>query len=137
MDAPTLKAGSGTHVEIELLSRSGENENMAFDIVPEPSADYARGYLSERTPLAQAITGHMQGETVPYKMEALYAVRILKVELSTDAPLAELAKQRQEKYDQAVRDAERSNAINFASSFSGKWGDYDPDSLPKDESEPK
>jgi hypothetical protein len=28
---------------------------------------------------------------------------------------------------------EHTSAVVFASSFSGKWGDYDPDSLPKDD----
>jgi hypothetical protein len=47
--------------------------------------------------------------------------------------LADLAAKRQTQFNKAVRDVERTNAINFASSFSGKWGDYDPDSLPKDQ----
>jgi len=134
MSAVKLKAGSGMHVEIELLSRAGNNEEMAFDIVPDSSADYARGYLSEKTPLAKAITGHVEGETVPYQMDELYAVCISKVTQSQDTPLADLAEERQAKFTKAVREAERTNAVNFASSFSGKWGDYDPDSLPKDES---
>ena len=133
MDTTKLKAGSGMHVEVELLSRSGENEMMVFDIVPESSADYARGYLSENTPLARAITGRLEGETIPYQMDELYAVHILKVMRSQDTPLTDLAEERQAKFTKAVRDAERTNAINFASSFSGKWGDYDPDSLPKDD----
>lgn len=133
MDATKLKAGSGMHVEIELLSRSGDNEKMVFDIVPEPSADYARGYLSERTPLAKALVGHIEGETIQYQMDELYAVRILSVSQSQNASLTDLAEERQAKYAKAVRDAERISAVNFASSFSGKWGDYDPDSLPKDE----
>jgi hypothetical protein len=132
MDEVKLKAGPGKHVEVELLSRSGENESMAFDIVPDSSADYARGYLSEAAPLAKAITGHTEGERVPYPVAELYAVRILSVKNSAQTNLLDLAEERQEKYNQAVRDAERSNASNFASSFSGKWGDYDPDSLPKD-----
>lgn len=132
MNAVKLKAGLGMHVEVELMSRSGEADRMAFDIVPDSSADYARGYLSEATPLAKAIIGHTEGETLPYKMAELVAVRILKVSKSEGTNLDELAEERQAKYDQAVRDAERTNAVNFASSFSGKWGDYDPDSLPKE-----
>jgi hypothetical protein len=89
--------------------------------------------LSEGTPLAKALAGHIEGETMPYPMDELYAVRVLKVTQSCDTPLTDLAQERQEKYMKAVREAEHSNAVNFASSFSGKWGDYDPDSLPKDE----
>jgi len=91
--------------------------------------------LSENAPLAKALTGHVQGETIPYAMDELYAVRILKVAASQGAPLEDLANERQAKYSQAVREAERINAVSFASSFSGKWGDYDPDSLPKDQEE--
>jgi len=135
MDEIKIKAGPGKHVEIELLSRSGGHEPMAFDIVPEQSADYSRGFLSERTPLAKALIGHMEGETIPYAMDELYAVRILKVTASEDAPLEKLADERQAKYSQTVREVEHTIAVNFASSFSGKWGDYDPDSLPKDNTE--
>ncbi|OGO64891.1 MAG: hypothetical protein A2030_03610 [Chloroflexi bacterium RBG_19FT_COMBO_50_10] len=132
MDGSKIKAGSGKHVEIELLSRTGNNEKMAFDIVPEQSADYARGYLSEGAPLAKALAGHLEGETVAYQMDELYAVRILQIRQSQEPPLADLAEERQAKYTQAIREAEHTNAVNFASSFSGKWGDYDPDSLPKE-----
>lgn len=135
MDEVKVKAGVGRHVEVELLSHSGENEKMVFDIVPEPSADYARGYLSENSPLAKALTGHVEGETIPYTMDELYAVHILKVAESKETPLEDLAKDRQTKYAQAVRDAEHTQAVNFASSFSGKWGDYDPDSLPKEDNQ--
>jgi hypothetical protein len=31
-----------------------------------------------------------------------------------------------------LREVEDTNAMVFASSFSGKWGDYDPDSIPKE-----
>lgn len=126
------KAGLGMLVEIELLSRSGENERMAFVIVPEQSADYTRGFLSESTPLAKVLIGHTQGETLAYVMDELYAVRLLNVTQNPDTPLTDLAAERQAKYSQAVRDAEHAHAVTFAASFSGKWGDYDPDSLPKD-----
>jgi hypothetical protein len=59
MDGSKIKAGSGKHVEIELLSRTGNNEKMAFDIVPEQSADYARGYL-RRCTAGKALAGHSE-----------------------------------------------------------------------------
>jgi hypothetical protein len=37
---------------------------------------------------------------------------------------------------QAVEQADRTNAMNFASSFSGKWGDYDPQGIEKWDDEP-
>jgi hypothetical protein len=133
MDAAKRKVGTGMHVEIELLTGAGEAEQMAFDIVPDASADYGQGYLGESTPLAKAILGHAAGERLPYRMADVVAVRIVSVTQSQAAPLDELAAERQARFNKAVRAAERSNAVNFASSFSGKWGDYDPDSLPKDE----
>jgi hypothetical protein len=33
---------------------------------------------------------------------------------------------------ETIREVEDTNAMIFASSFSGKWGDYDPDSIPKE-----
>ena len=133
MQAARSKAGIGMRVEIELLSRTGDNEKMSFTIVPDESADYGSGYLGASTPLAKALTGKAEGETIPYELEELYAVRILRIEHNPEIQLADLAAKRLTRFNKAVRDAERSNAINFASSFSGKWGDYDPDSLPIDQ----
>lgn len=123
------KVGIGMQVEIELLSRNGNNENMVLIIVPDDSSDYEKGYLGASTPLANILSGREVGESIPYDRDDLYAVRIIRIEHGPDIPLADLASERQARYQKAVRDAERSNAINFASSFSGKWGDYDPDSL--------
>lgn len=133
METPKLKVGPGTSIKIKLLSHSGENEEIALHIVPDASADYERGYLGESTPLAKAIKGHTAGETVAYKMEELYAVKIISVSRSSDTQVEELAEERQARYEKVIRQAERLNAINFASSYSGKWGDYDPGSLPEDE----
>lgn len=132
MAEPTLKASTGMQLEIELLSRSGENEKLSLRIVPDQEADFARGLLSEMTPLAKLLLGHSAGETLPYQREELYAVRILSIRRDLTPAPADPANQRRAEYEQAVREAERANAVNFASSFSGKWGDYDPDSLPKD-----
>jgi hypothetical protein len=34
--------------------------------------------------------------------------------------------------EKTKREVEHTSAVVFASSFSGKWGDYDPDSLPEE-----
>lgn len=132
MDTAKVKIGLGMRVELELLSHSDNVEKMTVDIVPDASADYSRGYLGEGTLLARAIKGHAVGDTIPYEMDDLVAVRILSVQRSPETSLAELAAERQSRYQKVVSEAEHTNAVNFASSFSGKWGDYDPDSLPKD-----
>jgi hypothetical protein len=43
----------------------------------------------------------------------------------------EAASQREAEYRQALADFEKRNAATFAASFSGKWGDYDPDGVEK------
>jgi hypothetical protein len=127
----------GMHVEVDLLERSGASQHLVFDIVQDRAADFASGLLGESTPLARTLRGHKAGDVIPYPQEDIYAVRILEVSTSAEETGEEAAERRKEAALKAVRDAERDSAITFASSFSGKWGDYDPDSLMKDENEEK
>jgi len=60
-------------------------------------------------------------------------LEILSVSQSTSTPPVDAQEKRQSKMNKAIREVEHTNAVVFASSFSGKWGDYDPDSLPADE----
>jgi hypothetical protein len=53
-------------------------------------------------------------------------VRILSVEIAQSWPAGDSALPRQEAMRKARQQVDRTNAILFASSFSGKWGDYDP-----------
>lgn len=124
----------GMHVEVELLERSGAGERMAFDIVPDQEADFAHGLLGASTPLAKALIGNKADSVVPYAVDELVAVRILSLSPSV-AQIEDAAARRKEAVKKAIRDAERTNAIVFASSFSGKWGDYDPDGMIEDEDE--
>ena len=130
--SPQPKAVTGTHVTLELITESGEVEQLEFDLVPDRSADFARGFLGESTPLAQAILGQPAGSTVLYQNADIRAVRILAVTPGKAVP-EDAEARRQETLRKAVRQSDATNAILFASSFSGKWGDYDPTGLGEDE----
>ena len=116
------------HIVLELITDDGETEQHEFDLVADRSADYARGFLGESTPLAQAILGQPAGRTLLYQNADIRAVRILEVTPSQVIP-EDAETRRQETIRKAVHQSESTNAILFASSFSGKWGDYDPTGL--------
>jgi hypothetical protein len=120
-----LSAGVGTHVVIELLLVEGV-ERLEFDLVTEEAADFHAGFLSVDTPLGQAILGEKPGITVPYFSEDTLAIRLLEVGPARLPPPAGLQARRQENLRKAIDASDRTNAMLFASSFSGKWGDYDP-----------
>ena len=119
----------GSHVVVELISATGETQQLEFDLVPEESADFSRGYLGLTTPLAQAILNQPAGVTLPYQQADILQVRIITVTVSASLPLAGLAQQREEAARKALQQVQRTDAMIFASSFSGKWGDYDPDGI--------
>jgi hypothetical protein len=129
--ARPLLAAVGTHVTIELITEGGETEQLEFDLVPDRSADFARGFLGESTPLAQAILGQPVGRPLLYQNADIRAVRIMAVNPSRAMP-EDAEARRQETLRKAVRQSDATNAILFASSFSGKWGDYDPTGLDED-----
>ena len=120
------------HIVLELITDDGETEQHEFDLVADRSADYARGFLGESTPLAQAILGQPAGRTLLYQNADIRAVRILAVTPSQAIP-EDAEARRQESLRKVVRQSESTNAILFASSFSGKWGDYDPTGLDTEE----
>ncbi len=129
--ARPLLAVIGTHVTLELITEEGETEQLEFDLVTDRSADFARGFLGESTPLAQAILGQPVGRSLLYQNADIRAVRILEISPSQAAP-EDAEARRQETLRKAVRQSDATNAILFASSFSGKWGDYDPTGLDED-----
>ena len=133
---PEITVQPGTHVVVELLAASDESQRLEFDIVPDEAADFSRGYLGSTTPLAQAILDKLAGVTVPYRQADILAVRILSVTISTSLPIQDLAQQRQEAARKALQQVQRTDAMIFASSFSGKWGDYDPDGIAHWEEKP-
>lgn len=124
-----LTAQTGMHVVVELLDDAGGSEHLEFDIVPDKSADFMRGYLGEGTPLAKAIWGKPAGIRIPYRQADIAGLRILAVTPAETTPAENTAQQREAAMRKAMADVERTNAILFASSFSGKWGDYDPSGM--------
>ncbi len=78
------------------------------------------------TPLSTAIMGSSAGATLPYKVNDTLEVRIISVAPSQSAPPEGVQARRDEILRKAIDLSDRTNAMIFASSFSGKWGDYDP-----------
>jgi len=125
----TVKIKTGMQVEIELVDLAGSTEHQVFVIVPDRYADYAHGMLGEGTPLAQALMGRVVGEEVPYHLDELVSVHVLAVSPINSSSISEAAEQRGAEFRKALADLEKRNAAAFAASFSGKWGDYDPDGV--------
>jgi hypothetical protein len=129
-----LLVQSGLSVQVEITYTPGsdpEKERLEFVIVPDEQADFKAGFLGQGTPLAQAILGEPVGRVVPYFTGDALSVTILSAVPTSKAPRQDTAARRQEAYRQAVEQSDRTNAMIFASSFSGKWGDYDPGGVEK------
>ncbi len=130
-----LKVFPGRHVELELRYESGERETLSLDVVPDAFADFDNAFLGESTALAKAILGHSAGDTVTYQAGDWVRVRILAVLPEWRATPADHSKRREEVERKAAEKSDTTSAILFASSFNGKWGDYDPSTLQGDEEE--
>jgi hypothetical protein len=133
-DPKNYSADLGMKVEIDLVTIEG-NERFDVEIVPDKYADFQLGFLGISTPLAQAILGAKAGEIVPYLVEGGIEIRIIGVSPSQKSPPSEIAERRQATIRRAIDQSDHTNAVMFASSFSGKWGDYDPDSVDGDPGE--
>lgn len=121
--------GLGTHVEIDLIDGNGNAERIAFDLVPAKQADMSRGLLSADAPLGKAVRGKFVGALIPYAMGDIRQIRIVGVTAAAVNAPGDAEARRAEVLRKALDDAERTNAQMFATSFSGKWGDYDPDGI--------
>lgn len=119
----------GTHVEIELISETGEAERLACDIVPDAAADFAAGFLGAGTPLAKAIMGRPAGATVPYAQADIVELRIVSVTHSRRAAEEDAAAARQAATEEAVLRAKTDELVQLALTVNVKWGDYDPGPL--------
>lgn len=119
----------GAWVEVELIDQAGHREAMSFIVVGEEAADLDTGLLSEKTPLAKAILGRPVGSSAPYRMGDIERVQIVRARRVASAPLGDATARRQAVLDKARADAQRTNAEMFASSYSGKWGDYQPEGV--------
>ena len=119
----------GCHVQLELISRSGEREFLEFDLVPDEQADYKAGFLGASTPLAISILGEKPGMTIPYFTDDLLAVEILDVTLSIRESSTTTSTNRKKNVQETKNQLEFRDALLFASSTGTKWGNYDADGL--------
>jgi hypothetical protein len=133
MNSKSDKIKVGCEVEIELVDRAGNKERLKFVIVEDKAADFTRGYLSINTPISKALLGEKAGVIIPYLKDDILSIEILTVTEPTSKPPEDAAEKREAMMKKTMREVQDTNAIVFASSFSGKWGDYDPDSIPKDD----
>ena len=124
-----LAANLWTRVQLALLTRSGEKEDLTFTLVPDKEADFYAGFLGLGTPLAKAILGRTAGTTAPYPLGDYIAVRILSVSPSRELSAGDGAAKRQAEAREALNQINRMDAMIFASTVEGKWGDYDPDAI--------
>lgn len=134
METQKIPITVGCHVVLHLVDRIGKKERLELDVVSDEAADFANGFLGASTPLANVLLGERAGNVIPYLKDDILAIEILSVAISTTKPSEKAQEKRQSRMDKAIREVEHTNAVIFASSFSGKWGDYDPDSLPATES---
>ena len=127
-------ADLGMKVDLILETIDG-SDRFEIEIVPDDYADFELGYLGISTPLAQTILGKSAGAVIPYPVEGGIEVRIIDVAPSQKSPSKEIAERRQATLRKAIDQSDHTNAVMFASSFSGKWGDYDPGSITDNTSE--
>jgi hypothetical protein len=125
----------GSRVEVELISRDGDAERLAFDVVPEQAANFDDGFLAVTAPLARAIVGLSAGHEVAYRMGDIVKVRIISVERSRRRAEEDAAAAREASTREAVERAKADETIQLALTFSSKWGDYDPSHLDRDAGE--
>lgn len=126
----------GMQVELELIDLHGQPERIGVQIVPQRAADFAAGRLGENTPLAKAILGRFAGSVLPYRVGDLRQVKILSVQPAQADELPDAEARRTAAIQNALDEASQRDAMIFASSFSGKWGDYDPEGVKAWKKEP-
>ena len=130
MDAnKPVRAALGMRLTIELLDASGNSEAMEVILVPDRSADFSRGLLGESTPLGRTLLDQPVGAILAYPVGDLKAVRLLVANPVDDRIIEAAAEHRQQEVEKTMREIAQKNAATFAASFSGKWGDYDPDGV--------
>jgi hypothetical protein len=122
----------GSQVAVLLTDRNGQTEQFSVIIVRDEDADFNQGLLGQNTPIAKALMGEKSGQVIPYLKDDILSIEVLSVTIPDTLPESDAAKKRKAKYLEAKREVEDTSAMVFASSFSGKWGDYDPDSIAKD-----
>ena len=132
MEEPALlRVDIGSRLVIELLDASGGSETMEVTVVPGRAADFSRRLLGESTRLGQTLLGQPAGALLAYAVGDLRAVRVLSIATGDQEIVESSAERRQQEAEKTRLEIDRQNAANFAASFSGKWGDYDPDGMEK------
>jgi hypothetical protein len=124
-----IEVAIGARVEVELIPDAGENERLAFDIVPDVEADFSAGFLGVGTPLARAIMGQRAGSVVPYQVGDITQVKILTVGASSRAPADDAAADRQAVIQKAISKSDLADAVRFALTVDQKWGATDPEGI--------
>lgn len=122
----SLRVRVGRRVQVVLIHQDASEESLTLDIVADAAADFERGLLGAGTPLGKALAGRRGGAVIDYRAGDLRQVRVLDVTRSPASLDLDAAARRQEIIDKAVSESDRTNALNFASSFSSKWGGYEP-----------
>jgi hypothetical protein len=126
MAPETELVAPGTLVELRLIDQSGESEAISFCIVEDKLADYRNGFLGEGTPLARAILGQKAGARISYGVDDIAAIEVVSVKPTETEPDEGVVARRQETLRKALLRSDLTNAVNLATSFNSKWGDYDP-----------
>lgn len=128
-DNKRAQVGQNSHVEVELMDEQGNSERMEFDLVADHAADFDLGRIGVSAPLGKAIRGKFVGDVVDYVMGDIRQVRILHASPLQTKITDDAEERRQAILEEARRKAERTNTDMFASSYSGKWGDYSTDEM--------
>jgi hypothetical protein len=115
-------------IEVE-IKYADDLDRLEFVIVSDEQADFQAGFLGESTVLAKTILGEPIGLEFPYFAGDARSVRILSIKKTDLSPDRDIASRRDETIRRAVQQSDQTNAMIFASSFSGKWGDYDPQAV--------
>jgi len=132
METRTDVINVGSQVELILRDREAKEERLTLLIVPDEAADFTHGYLGLNTALAQVLLGEKAGTIIPYLKDDIYSIEVVSVIKSEINPPQDAADKRDASLKKTMQEVQDTNAILFASSFSGKWGDYDPDSIRKE-----
>ncbi len=119
----------GCNLHIELLYRSGNKEQLTFDLVLDEQADIENGFLGISTPLAQALIGEKCGYLIPYFTHEIKAIVILSINKADRKLGEEKSKSRRKSIHEILNQIEYRDAVLFASSTDTKWGSYDADVL--------
>ncbi len=123
----------GHHIRLELHYRSGQREEMEFDLVPDELAGIIKGSLGLSTPLAQSILNEKAGILIPYFTDEIMGLKILEINFGNINLDQRSGKPRRDFLDEIKAQISFREAQLFAASGNTKWGSYDPDGMDYEE----